>query len=160
MARSNAAEAWQPQEDPKDDDIEQLPQDLLKAEPPPLPESETQKALREMREAHDQPTEDTKEALATLKELADTRDAHLAAEERKKIMETRDAAATERMKRAMGASPLRELPPEDVVMEGEWTPPAGTIQDKREYMPATPPPIPKDAKKPSLLKRIGKWFRG
>lgn len=144
MPRSNAAEAMPMPEPKPQEEIEELPQDLLKEEEP------------------EEPTNDTKEALEDLRKISIQRDMEAAAEERKKIMETRDAAATERMKRNMGASVLHELPPEDVVMEGQedWTPPAGAIQDKREYMPATPPPIPKDAKKPSLLKRIGKWFRG
>jgi hypothetical protein len=151
MPRHNAAEAMpmpEPQEE-QEKDIEELPSDLLKEMPPALPRGE-------------EPTNDTKAALEDLRQISIQRDMEAAAQERKKILETRDAAATERMKRNMGASVLQELPPEDVVMEGQenWVPPAGGIKDNREYMPASPPPIPKDAKKPSLLKRIGKWFRG
>ena len=149
MPRNSAAEAMpmpDPQEE-KETEIEELPSDLLKEMPPATPELE--------------PTNDTKESLEELRKISIERDMEAAAEERKKIMETRDAAATERMKRNMGASVLQELPPEDVHMEGQenW-PSAGAVQDKREYLPASPPPIPKDAKKPSLMKRIGKWFRG
>ena len=144
------AEAMPMPEPQEEQEMEDLSDEAKLIEPPPIPKP------KESEEA----TNDTKEALEDLRQISIQRDMEAAAEERRKIMETRDAAATERMKRNMGASVLQELPPEDVHMEGDWTPPAGAVQDKREYMPASPPPIPKDAKKPSLLKRIGKWFRG
>jgi hypothetical protein len=148
MPRHSAAEAM-PQQPQEEQEIEDLSDEAKLIEPPPVP--------KDVEEA----TNDTKESLEVLRQISIERDMEAAAEERKKIMETRDAAATERMKRNMGASVLQELPPEDVHMEGQenW-PSAGAVQDKREYMPASPPPIPKDAKKPSLMKRIGKWFRG
>ena len=140
MPRHSAAEAMPSSEPQKDQEIEELPSDLLKEEPPPVPE-----------------TEDTKEALQTLKELAETRDAHLAAEERKKILETRDKAATERMRRNMGASVLHELPPEDVKLDDEsstWVNQAERTIGPRKRQ--EPPPIPAAAKKPEAKKP---WYK-
>lgn len=154
----NAAEAWPQREDPKDD-IEELPQDLLKKEPPAIPESESQKALREAKETRERPTSDTEEALKTLKELAETRDAHLAAEERKKIMETRHKVSSERMRREMGARMLHELPPEDVKLEGEESDEKWAAEAARNLGPrkkAEPPPIPAAAKKPEVKKP---WYK-
>jgi hypothetical protein len=102
MPRHNAAEAMpmpEPQEE-KQPELEELPSDLLKEEPPPIPE-----------------TQDMKEAREMLKELDETRDAALAAEERRKIMEARDKAATERMRRTMGAAPLHDLSDEAQLIE-------------------------------------------
>ncbi len=149
MARSNAAEAWQPQEDPKDG-IEELPQDLLKEVPPPTPENK-----------------DMKEALESLQELSETREddamrrereeasAAATAEIRKTIAE-RDKAALERARRALGASVLRELPPEDVKIDAESSWANQAERDLGPRKKAEPPPIPAAAKKPEAKKP---WYK-
>lgn len=134
MPRSNAAEAM-PQ--PKhEEEVEELSQDLLTEEPP------------------EEPTNDTKEALENLRQISIQRDMEAAAEERKKIMETRDKASTERMHRAMGASVLQELPPEDVKLEGSWADEGASTLRPRKKM--EPPPIPPAAKKAEAKKP---WYK-
>ncbi|GEM_PF-3141111 len=149
MPRNNAAEAWPAHEEPKDD-IEELPQDLLKESPPPVPENK-----------------DMKEALETLQELAETREddamrrereeasAAATAEIRKTIAE-RDKAAMERARRALGAGVLQELPPEDVKIDAEdsWANEAERAIGPRKKM--EPPPIPPAAKKPEAKKP---WYK-
>jgi hypothetical protein len=143
MPRHNAAEAMPAPQEEKETEIEDLSDEAKLIEPPPIPE-----------------TEDTKEALQTLKDLAETRDAHLAEEERKKILADRDKASTERMKRAMGASVLHELPPEHVIMEGEEPDEKWAAEAARNLGPRKrqePPPIPADAmKKPEAKKP---WYK-
>lgn len=123
------------------EEIEELPQDLLKEEPPEIP-----------------PTKDMQEALQSLKELDETRDAARAAEERKRIIEARDKASTERMRRELGASVLQELPPEHVQLEGEedWTAEAARNLGPRKV---EPPPIPEAAKKPAPPAKKSWWKR-
>ena len=129
-----------PMPEPKpQEEIEELPQDLLKEEEP------------------EEPTNDTKEALEDLRKISIQRDMEAAAEERKKILETRDQASTERMHRAMGASVLHELPPEDVKLEDESS--AWVNEAERAIGPrkkAEPPPIPAAAKKPEAKKP---WYK-
>lgn len=138
MPRNNAAEAMPMPEPKPQEEVEELPQDLLKEEEP------------------EEPTNDTKEALEDLRKISIQRDMEAAAEERKKILETRDKASTERMHRALGASVLHELPPEDVKLDDEssWANEAERAIGPRKK--AEPPPIPAAAKKPEAKKP---WYK-
>jgi len=146
MARMNAAEAM----------------------PDPQEESESQKALREAKEASETPTSDTMEALDMVRELsASHEDAKMQREKEeasaaatKEIRETiaaRDKAAMERARRALGASVLQELPPEDVKFDLEDD--SMLKQAEKDLGPrrkAEPPPIPSAAKKPEAKKP---WYK-
>jgi len=108
MPRSNAAEAWPK----KDEDIEELPQDLLKEEPtpPPLPKSETEKALDMVRDLNE--TREDDEMRREREEASAAASADI-----KKTIEARDKAAAERARRALGAAPLHDLSDEAKLIE-------------------------------------------
>ncbi|HTK59756.1 MAG TPA: hypothetical protein VL283_00980 [Candidatus Baltobacteraceae bacterium] len=145
MPRNSAAEAWpQPQ-----DEIEDLSDEAKIIEPPPLPKSETEKALedvRELNETHEDAKMDREREEAS---------AAATAEIRKTIAE-RDKAAMERARRALGASVLQELPPEDVKIDAEdsWANEAERALGPRKK--AEPPPIPAAARKPEAKKP---WYK-
>lgn len=139
------------------------------AMPSPQEESESQKALREAKEASEMPSSDTQEALDMVRELSETHEdekmrrekeeasAAATAEIRKTIAE-RDKAATERARRALGASVLQELPPEDVKVDDEsatWVNEAEKALGPRKK--AEPPPIPADAMKKPAAKKP--WYK-
>ena len=148
MPRSNAAEAM-PVPEPQEE-IELDASDIEQAGPPPVPESK-----------------DMKEALESLQELAETREddamraereraSAAATEEIRKTIAERDKAAMERARRALGASVLHELPPEDVKVDDEnsWANQAERAIGPRKRM--EPPPVPPAAKKPEAKKP---WYK-
>lgn len=154
MPRHSAAEAM-PMPEPQDQEEKEIQEALrtLKEEPPPIPASaDTKDALAELRKiAEDKKEEqEIREAIRTMKEEPPD----FAAQERKMMLDARDKATSERMRRHMGASVLRELPPEDVVMEGGWS--ADAARDLGPRKKAEPPPIPSAAKKPEAKKP---WYK-
>lgn len=138
------------------------------AMPNPQEESETQKAIREAKEASEMPSGETLEALDMVRELSESHeDAKMQREkeeasaaataEIRKTIDERDKAAMERARRALGASVLHELPPEDVKFDLEDD--SMLKQAERDLGPrkkAEPPPIPAAAKKPEAKKP---WYR-
>ncbi len=126
----------------KPEELEELSSEHLKEEPPPVPEHGA----------------DMREALDSLKELGDTReDAEMRREreeasaaataEIRKAIEDRDKKAIERMRQAMGAKMLHELPPEDVRFDIEGTDTEKAIRALGPRKTQEPPPLPPDARK-------------